>query len=234
MAPLHTLVKATLLFFSTASAHFVLLNPPSLEGENIDEDKLANGPCGAITPDLAKNDATDFHVDGDFISVQLTHPQASWLFRGTVEETAKNNWTQLFPIVSQTGLGKLCEPAVTAPKAWIGKKGVIGVACKGEDGLLFQCAVVNFVSGSNTNPGSSCSNASITADFTSDSTLSALVGDGSDSSSTPPSSPSSSASSSPTSSATGNAAPGSLVQTDFPLGSLITVGAMVLAGVALL
>jgi len=141
MPSFRSIATASLLLLSTASTHFVLINPTSLEGQNIDDDKLANGPCGAKTPDLANDEATDFHVDGDFINVRLTHPQATWLFRGTVEETSKNNWTALFPQVQQTGLGQFCEPAVTAPKEWVGKKGVIGVACKGEDGLLFQvCA----------------------------------------------------------------------------------------------
>lgn len=143
MAPLRSLVATSLLLLSTASAHFVLINPKSLEGNNIDESKLADGPCGAITPDLAKDEATDFHVDGDFINVRLTHPQATWLFRATVEDTSKNNWTAIFPQVQQTGLGQFCEPAVTVPKEWVGKKGVIGAACKGEDGLLFQvCALL--------------------------------------------------------------------------------------------
>ncbi|KAM7219089.1 hypothetical protein V8F06_005527 [Rhypophila decipiens] len=229
MAPLRSFITASLLLLSTASAHFVLINPKSLEGEKIDDDKLANGPCGAITPDLAKNEATDFHVDGDFINVRLTHPQATWLFRATVEDTSKNNWTALFPQVQQTGLGQFCEPAITAPKEWVGKKGVIGAACLGEDGLLFQCAVVNFVSGTN-EARSSCANATnLQADFVSEPQLSALVGEGQDdsSSSTPTGTPT------PTPSTQGNSA-AMLASSGFSLTSLVTVAGVVLAGAALL
>ncbi|KAM7200891.1 hypothetical protein V8F20_005133 [Naviculisporaceae sp. PSN 640] len=228
MAPLRSLVATSLLLLSTASAHFVLINPKSLEGNTIDDGKLANGPCGAKTPDLAKDEATDFHVDGDFINVRLTHPQATWLFRATVEDTSKNNWTAIFPQVQQTGLGQFCEPAVTAPKEWVGKKGVIGVACQGEDGLLFQCAVVNFVSGTN-EARSACANASsVTGDFVSLPELSALVGEGTDDSNSSPSS-----APTPTSSPSGSSA-AKLMSSGFTLGSLVTVAGMVLAGTVLL
>jgi hypothetical protein len=142
MAPLRALATAALLFLSAANAHFVLLAPPSLEGDSINEDKEGNAPCGATLPDLSKRSATDFHVDGDFISLRLGHPQAKWLIRGTLEDKASGNWTQLFPIVLQSGLGNFCEPIVTAPQSWVNKTGVIGIVANAPDGTLYQvCAL---------------------------------------------------------------------------------------------
>ncbi|KAK0712102.1 hypothetical protein B0H67DRAFT_444189, partial [Lasiosphaeris hirsuta] len=193
MAPLRSLVAATLLLLSAANAHFILNNPVSLEGGSIDEDKEGNAPCGADLPDLSKKTTNDFHVDGDFVSVRLGHPQGNWLIRATLDGKASGNWSQLFPIVTQSGLGDFCEPIVTAPKEWVGKTGVIGVAVKAPDGILYQCAVVNFVAGTNT-PGDSCKNgSSVTGSFSSDSALSALVGN-------PSSNPASSTSATPSSS----------------------------------
>ncbi|KAK3331636.1 hypothetical protein B0T19DRAFT_84117 [Cercophora scortea] len=229
MAPLRSLVTATLMFLSAANAHFLLLNPQSLEGQDVDEDKEGNGPCGAITPDLAKDNGTNFYVDGDFVSVQLSHPQANWLIRGTVDSVATGNWSELFPEVKQSGLGKFCEPIVTAPASWVGKKGVISVVADAPDGLLFQCAVVNFVSGKNTPASGACTNASsVTGSFltSADPAFATLVG-------TAASVPSSTASSTPSASATHNAAP-ALVQGGLPLGSMLVTAAMVLAGTALL
>ena len=208
MAPLRALATAALLFLSTANAHFLLLSPPSLEGDSINEDMEANAPCGATLPDLSKKSTTDFHVDGDFVALRLGHPQAKWLIRGTLEDKASGNWTQLFPIVIQAGLGNFCEPVVTAPKSWVGKTGVIGIVANAPDGTLYQCAVVNFAAGSVT-AGSTCTNGSaVTGDFTSDATLSGLVGN-----------PSTTSSSTSSPKPTGNAA--ATMSGGFPIGSLV-------------
>lgn len=146
MAPLATIVAATLSLLSTASAHFVLLNPPSLEGATLDDKKEGNGPCGALLPDLTKTPAYDFHVDGDFLSVQNGHPQSNWLFRATLEDKAAGNWTQIYPLVQQAGIGNYCQVMVSAPKEWVGKKGVIGVVGNAPDGLLYQvCCPLFFI-----------------------------------------------------------------------------------------
>ena len=226
MAPLRTIVAATLSILSAANAHFVLLSPKSLEGETIDDSKEGNGPCGAKLPDLTQAVANDFHVDGDFVSLQNGHPQGNWLIRATLEDKAAGNWTQLFPPVQQSGLGNFCQPVVTAPKEWVGKKGVIGIVCNAPDGLLYQCATVNFVAGSNTPTGTSgCTNGSaVTGSFVSDSTLTALL----DNASTPPAS-----SGAPSPSPSGSAA-SSLVGSGIHLGAIVGTVAMVLAGTALL
>lgn len=141
MPSLRVAAKAALLFFSTASAHFVLVEPPSLEGTSLDNDKQDDAPCGALLPDLSKNTTVNFHVDGDFIALQSGHPQVNWLFRGTLEDKGSGNWEQLYPIFTQNGLGNYCQPVVTAPKEWVGKTGVIGIVSNAPDGLLYQvCA----------------------------------------------------------------------------------------------
>ncbi|KAK3504421.1 hypothetical protein B0T13DRAFT_3229 [Neurospora crassa] len=175
-----SLLPTVLLSLTTlANAHFLFNYPPSLEGASIDEDKEPDAPCGAKTPNLSSDTTTtDFHVDGDFISLYAGHPQFTWLYRASVQEVSEGNWTQLFPIVQQSGLGDFCSTQVKAPKEWVGKKGVVGVAGIGGDGTLFQCAIVNFVEGTNANMPSACKNSTgVTAAYTSDADLTKLVGD---------------------------------------------------------
>ncbi|OAA50342.1 hypothetical protein NOR_00792 [Metarhizium rileyi] len=161
--------------YGLGSAHFLLNYPKSIGFEDSKED---TGPCGGFTPDLSKK-LVDFHVGGDAIAMKLTHPQGNWLFRVTTDEKAESGWEQIFPIVQQSGLGDFCEPEVTVPTKYAGKKGILSIVSSATDGLLYQCAVVNFVDGKGDKP-SACVNASgVTASFTSDSKLTALLGNGS-------------------------------------------------------
>lgn len=138
MVSLRSLFAAGALCLSAANAHFELRQPPSLEGDNMNEDLEPNAPCGGGVADLSTNKVVDFHVDGDAVAWFLGHPQAKWLIRGTLDSKAAGNWTEMYPIIQQDGRGEYCQPAVTAPKAWAGKKGIISVACGAPDGLLFQ------------------------------------------------------------------------------------------------
>ncbi|KAL2264180.1 hypothetical protein VTK26DRAFT_886 [Humicola hyalothermophila] len=166
MAPLGSLLRlgsSLLVLAAAANAHFALVAPPPLEGGAMDESLQPNGPCGGGVADLSGDGppTVDFHVGGDAVALALLHPQANWLIRGTLDPRADGNWTQLFPIVRQSGRGSFCEPVVAAPSEWAGQKGFIGIACNAPDGLLFQCAAVKFVSGTNTFPdGSACTNGS--------------------------------------------------------------------------
>lgn len=135
MAPLRDIAMLMLFFFSVANASFVLLYPPSLEGTNPDKGKELTQPCGAVTPDLSKPTNNTFHVDGDFVSITLDNPQANIMIGGTLWD---GDWIQFFPIVSQNGAGNFCEPVVPAPKQWVGKPGVIGIAVDTPDGILYQ------------------------------------------------------------------------------------------------
>lgn len=136
MASYKAVASAAVLFLSAASAHFNLITPPSIGFVETNE---GTSPCGGFTPDFSNKSAiSDFHVGGEPIAMKLGHPQANWLFRGTLDETASGNWTQLFPIIMQSGLGLFCESAVPAPESWVGKQGVIGVVADAVDGLLYQ------------------------------------------------------------------------------------------------
>ncbi|KAG8416282.1 hypothetical protein J3458_006875 [Metarhizium acridum] len=163
--------------YGLGSAHFLLNYPKSI---GFDDSGESSAPCGGFTPDLSK-DLVDFHVGGDAISVKLTHSQGNWLFRVTTDEKAESGWEQIFPIVQQTGLGDFCEPQVTVPSKYAGKKGVLSVVSSATDGLLYQCAVVNFVDGKGDKPSACVNASSIKASFTDDSKLTALVGNGSSS-----------------------------------------------------
>lgn len=117
-----------------AAAHFELLYPKSIGFVDDDEGKA---PCGGFTPDFSK-DVVDFHVGGEALAMLLVHPQSNWLFRVTADQTAQTGWEQIFPIVMQSGLGNFCEPKVTVPESYVGKKGVVSVVSSAVDGLLYQ------------------------------------------------------------------------------------------------
>ncbi|CAK7267279.1 hypothetical protein SEPCBS119000_002461 [Sporothrix epigloea] len=172
-----SLASAAVLLAASAAvvnAHFTLDYPPTIGFSDDDE---GTGPCGSFTPDFSKDNVTDFHVGGDNIAIHLLHPQGTWFYRATLDETAaSNNWTQLFPEIQQTGLGKFCEPLIPAPESWVGQKGVIGVVVDGPDGLLYQCAAVNFVAGAATMNQTTCTNSTgVTAKVVTDPKLASLA-----------------------------------------------------------
>ncbi|KAG5953919.1 hypothetical protein E4U53_007831 [Claviceps sorghi] len=188
-----------------ASAHFVLKYP---KGATFNDDTESEGPCGGSLPDFSKT-LTDFHVGGDALAMKFTHPQGDWLFRVTTDQKAESGWEQIFPIVQQSGMGDFCEPAVTVPSKFSGKKGILSVVSAATDGMLYQCVAVNFVDGKVDKPAD-CTNGTVKASFVDNAKLSALVGAGAASSATPTTSPSpkapgSKTSSSPTSTPTGAA-----------------------------
>ena len=136
MARLSTfIIHLTLLFISQSTAHFTLQSPPTI---GFDDDLETTPPCGSFTVDFSKDNVTDFHVDGDFIAVTSIHPEATWLFRATLDQTASGNWTNLLPAVQQTGLGRYCETDIKVPSSWAGSKGVIGIVQDAPDGILYQ------------------------------------------------------------------------------------------------
>ncbi|TDZ61812.1 Uncharacterized protein CTRI78_v004041 [Colletotrichum trifolii] len=211
-----------LLLASTSTAHFSLTLPSPLGSS---DDNQGTAPCGGYSAS-SSSPTTDFHVAGDAVGMENGHPQTNWLFRATLDQTAAGNWTQVFPIVLQTGLGNFCEPQIAVPAEYAGKKGIVGVVAHSPDGLLYSCAAVNFVTGAAPSR-SECKNATITVDFTSDPSLSALVnGGGASSGGTPAGTPT--PSSAPSS--TPNAAPG-LSSNLLSLGSvgsvLVSLGAAV-------
>ena len=125
----------TVLLVSQSAAHFTLQNPPTI---GFDDDLETTPPCGSFKVDFSKDNVTNFHVDGDFIAVTSIHPQATWLFRATLDQTASGNWTSLLPAVQQTSIGAFCETDVKVPSTWAGSKGVIGIVQDAPDGILYQ------------------------------------------------------------------------------------------------
>ena len=127
---------------SVARAHFSLRYPAAL-GE-LREQEEGTAPCGGYAARLGSNDTatTDFHVGGDAVLVTTGHPQNKWLYRITVPadnaEDNASNWTQVYPIVLQSGLNSYCQPAVTVPDAFLGRRAILSVVGKATDGLLYQ------------------------------------------------------------------------------------------------
>jgi hypothetical protein len=162
---------ALVLAISPSTAHFLLNYPPTI---GFDDSLEGTPPCGSFTVQFGTNNVTDFHVGGNAIAVTSIHPQATWLFRATLDLTATSNWTSLLPAVQQTGLGDYCEPDVTVPSSWAGQKGVIGVVQDAPDGILFQCSAVNFVAGSQAPPDICTNVTGLSATYTADPALSTL------------------------------------------------------------
>ncbi|KAL8367177.1 hypothetical protein RB599_010262 [Gaeumannomyces hyphopodioides] len=182
---------AALFYTHAANAHFAVSSPPALGP--LKDAEQGNSPCGGYTPDLAVNKAADFHVGGDLIATLSSHPQSNWLYRVTTDPAGAGNWTQIYPITLQSGIGSLCVPKVSVDESWVGKKAVLSIVANAPDGLLYQCSAITFIAGTGNMPNF-CKNASsVSASFTSDLTLSALVGgngsgsSGTASSSSPPS-----------------------------------------------
>ncbi|MCJ1310948.1 hypothetical protein MMC25_004617 [Agyrium rufum] len=149
------LSKLALLLLPLTSAHFLLNYPPTL---GFDDDNEGISPCGGA--DIKFDMSTDvmIPVGGFPIQLQSTHPQANWLFRATLDQQAPFNWTDLLPVVTQSGLGDFCIPDLMAPESFAGKMGLVQIIQDAVDGELFQCSAVMFMTGTNSSVSSSCKN----------------------------------------------------------------------------
>ncbi|KAI1213320.1 uncharacterized protein F4807DRAFT_260634 [Annulohypoxylon truncatum] len=213
--------SAMLLLASGIHAHFTVQHPPAV-GPFIDDDEPKE-PCGGYHPDINNVTITDFHVDGDAIGTKLTHSQSTWLYRATVDPSAANGWVMVYPIFDQSGSGGYCQPHVTVPHDFIGKKGYIGMVSHAKDGFLYQCAGVNFVAGTGNMP-EDCQNATgVSATYTDDATLSSDPNDPGTPSATPTSD----------SQHEHNAGVSTRSQSLQALGGLLTVGTMMALGAML-
>ena len=123
------------IFAGQSSQHFYLNYPPTI---GFDDSLEGTPPCGSFTVDFSTDNVTDFHVNGDSLALTSIHPQATWLFRATLDQTAGGNWTDLLPAIQQTGLGNFCERDVRVPASFAGQKGVVQVVQDAPDGILFQ------------------------------------------------------------------------------------------------
>lgn len=129
-----TLLPLLSLWALCTSAHFILQYPLSA---GFDDDTEGVAPCGGFTPTFNASDDS-VPVDGFPVSMLSTHPAADWLFRVTLDQKAPFNWTNLLPVISETGLGQFCLPALKAPSEFAGQSGLIQVIQKGPDGVLYQ------------------------------------------------------------------------------------------------
>lgn len=121
----------------SASAHFILQYPNSL---GFSDDNEPESPCGGFSIKFGSNDSS-IPVGGFPVSLLSTHPAADFLFRATLDTQAPFNFTNLLPVVSETGLGQFCLPALVAPADYAGKQGVIQVIQDGPDGILYQVSL---------------------------------------------------------------------------------------------
>ncbi|GAW11022.1 hypothetical protein ANO14919_003610 [Xylariales sp. No.14919] len=228
---LRPVLTSVLLLAASIHAHFTV-QYPSTVGAFKDDDE-GDSPCGGYSPSLDNIDTVDFHVGGDAIATKSTHPQTNWLYRITTDDISKNNWTQVYGIVQQSGPGDYCTKDVTFPSEYVGQKAILSIVGSGVDGVLYQCSAVRFVNGTADTPSACVNGSSITASYTDDTTLSTLVSSslvGDVSSSNSSETPASGTTSTP--SETPNAAPSSHALATGGLGALLTTGAMMLAGFA--
>ena len=121
----------------SASAHFVLQYPTSL---GFNDDNEGEAPCGGFAVTFNGSDDS-IPVGGFPVSLLSTHPAADFLFRATLDTKAPFNWTNLLPVVSETGLGQFCLPNLVIPSGFAGKPGVVQVIQQGPDGILYQVSI---------------------------------------------------------------------------------------------
>jgi hypothetical protein len=136
---MHLLARLALLsaWALSASAHFILQYPNSVGFSDDDE---GTSPCGGFDVTFRSNDSS-IPVGGFPVSLLSTHPAADFLFRATLDQKAPFNFTNLLPVISETGLGQFCLPALVAPADFAGKPGVIQVIQNGPDGILYQVSL---------------------------------------------------------------------------------------------
>ncbi|KAK5722236.1 hypothetical protein LTR17_014339 [Elasticomyces elasticus] len=146
------------------SAHFILEYPPTA---GFIDDTQPDSPCGGATVTV-NSTSPQIQIDQFAISIMSTHPEAQWQFRATTNTEPPYNFTDIVPVVNSTGIGSFCLPFMSAPADFAGKPAIIQVIDNSIDGQLYQCAPVNFITGSNTTIGSACTNATgFTATWTS-------------------------------------------------------------------
>jgi len=115
-------------------SHFILTYPGSL---GFDDDTEAQSPCGGSA--ISFNDTNPTIQGNSFpVAVMSTHPAANWLYRATLSKEAPFNWTNLLPVVDETGLGNFCLQELSAPAEFIGQSGLLQVIQQGPDGMLYQ------------------------------------------------------------------------------------------------
>ncbi len=129
-----------LAFASLAFSHFVLEVPTSIGYDDMEE---ATPPCGGF--DITNRTAvTEWPIAGAPLKIISTHPFAQYTIQAALALNAAAvnggnfNFTKMVPLVSQSGRGGLCLPAVPGIAAWEGKDAVVQVIQAATDGQLYQ------------------------------------------------------------------------------------------------
>lgn len=117
-----------------STAHFLLNYPPTL---GFSDDMEGTGPCGSF-PVVFNSSDVQVQVGGFPIALTSTHPEADWLFRATLSPNEPFNWTNLLPVVHETGLGDFCIPNFTVPAEFVGQSGLLQIMQDAADGVLYQ------------------------------------------------------------------------------------------------
>ena len=117
-----------------STAHFLLYYPPTL-GFNDDNEGI--GPCGGF-PVVFNSSDVQVQAGGFPIVLKSTHPEADWLFRATLSHSEPFNWTNLLPVVHETGLGDFCIPDFKVPAEFVGHSGLLQIMESAVDGVLYQ------------------------------------------------------------------------------------------------
>jgi hypothetical protein len=116
------------------TAHFLLNYPPTL---GFDDDNESIAPCGGF-PVVFNSSDVQVQADGFPIALKSTHPEADWLFRATLSQSEPFNWTNLLPVVHETGLGDFCIPDFKVPAEFVGHSGLLQIMESAVDGVLYQ------------------------------------------------------------------------------------------------
>ncbi|KAH8879301.1 hypothetical protein GQ53DRAFT_44556 [Thozetella sp. PMI_491] len=158
-----TLLASLGLLPSPVLGHFVLQIPASLGYDDTNE---AMAPCDTFDP-TTRNPVTNWPVGGSAISVITTHTSVLWDYNAALVSNT-SNWIRLTATaLNQTGVGFFCEPQIPGITAWIGQPVVLQVVQHAPDGLLYQCAAIQFVAGGPAATPSGCTNSSgLTAHWT--------------------------------------------------------------------
>lgn len=143
----------TLATAATTSAHFVLNWPPT--AGFLDEEEV-NGPCGGATVTV-NSSSPEVQVGRFAAQIQSSHPTGNWQFRASLDTQEPYNWTNLSTVQTE-GPGIFCLNYLSAPEDFAGNAGILQVIDYSGDGTLYQCAAVNFATGTNDTLGSACSN----------------------------------------------------------------------------
>lgn len=127
---------------SVVNAHYGLSHPKPLGSSAANQD---DGPCGGYSVN-ENTPVTDFYVDGDSVAYSSSHPQVKVLYRvveGTKADGDDLDWSPIYPIIEQNGAGDFCIP-VTAPRSYVGKRGILQVIQTAVDGRLYAVCL-NFI-----------------------------------------------------------------------------------------